>query len=94
MNKTEATIQSLIEAIDFIETMWLTRREPTWEGDLHEFMANIIDDRVTIYEVTHVLKSIAKGHPIEELENLQVDLSKSKIESVKITKSSSNNHAK
>ena len=68
MDRTEVTIKAVQEALDFIESTW-----QEWDGDFHEFMANVIsDDTVSQYEVQEVLDALSVGEPIQELEGLIV----------------------
>ena len=65
-SKTAITVEAVKEALEFIEENF-----PLWEGDFHDFMANVIsDDRVTSYDVQHLLTALSKGEPIEGLEKL------------------------
>lgn len=67
-DRTEVTIKAVQEALDFIESTW-----QEWDGDFHEFMANVIsDDTVSQYEVQEVLDALSVGEPIQELEGLIV----------------------
>lgn len=68
MDRAEVTIKAVQEALDFIESTW-----QEWDGDFHEFMANVIsDDTVSQYEVQEVLDALSVGEPIQELEGLIV----------------------
>ena len=68
MDRTEVTIKAVQEALAFIERTW-----EEWDGDFHEFMANVIsDDTVSQYEVQHLLDALARDEPIQELEGLVV----------------------
>ena len=68
MDRAEITIKAVQEALDFIESTW-----QEWDGDFHEFMANVIsDDTVSQYEVQEVLDALSVGEPIQELEGLIV----------------------
>lgn len=68
-NNGELTVKAVKEALDFIETTW-----NEWEGDFHEFMANVItEESVTQYEVKELLDSISKG---EEIEGIELDVQK------------------
>ena len=68
-NNRELTVKAVKEALDFIETTW-----NEWEGDFHEFMANVIsEESVTQYEVKELLDSISKG---EEIEGIELDVQK------------------
>lgn len=68
-NNGELTVKAVREALDFIETTW-----NEWEGDFHEFMANVIsEESVTQYEVKELLDSISKG---EEIEGIELDVQK------------------
>ena len=73
MNNIEYTIEGMSEAIHYIRENWLTTKSPVWTGDVHEFMANVIDERVSFFEVMHVLVAISKGDHIEELTQVFVD---------------------
>lgn len=68
-NNGELTVKAVREALDFIESTW-----NEWEGDFHEFMANVIsEESVTQYEVRELLDSISKG---EEIEGIELDVQK------------------
>ena len=68
-NNRELTVKAVKEALDFIETTW-----NEWEGDFHEFMANVIsEESVTQYQVKELLDSISKG---EEIEGIELDVQK------------------
>lgn len=68
-NNGELTVKAVREALDFIEATW-----SEWEGDFHEFMANVIsEESVTQYEVKELLDSISKG---EEIEGIELDVQK------------------
>lgn len=61
MDKKALTIEAVKEAITFIEDNW-----KDWQGDFHEFMANVIsDERVSSFDVKEVLAAISEGEPIE-----------------------------
>ena len=69
MDKKGITIEAVKEAITFIEDNW-----KDWQGDFHEFMANVIsDERVNSFDVKEVLVAISKGEPIEGIENLSAE---------------------
>ena len=69
MDKKGITIEAVKEAITFIEDNW-----KDWQGDFHEFMANVIsDERVSSFDVKEVLVAISKGEPIEGIENLSAE---------------------
>jgi len=72
MDRTHATLEGVGEAMRFIRDTWITERFPVWEGDIHEFMANVIDERVSLFDVCHVLASISNGDHVEELHNVFV----------------------
>lgn len=66
-SKQEVTVDAVLEALLFIEENW-----GDWEGEFEEFMANVIyDERVTTYDVKHLLDALSKGEPIEGLEGLE-----------------------
>ena len=66
MDNKGITVEAVMEAVEFIEDNW-----GAWEGDLHMLMANVIsDDRVTTYDVRHLLCALSEGEPVEGLENL------------------------
>ena len=45
-----------------------------WDGDLHDFVANIIsEDTVTQYDVQHLLDAIARNEHVEGIETLFVN---------------------
>lgn len=66
-NNGELTVKAVKEALDFIESTW-----NEWEGDFHEFMANVIsEESVTQYQVRELLDSISEG---EEIEGIELDV--------------------
>ena len=68
-DRTSITIKAVKEALDFIETMW-----GDWDGDLHDFVANIIsEDTITQYDVCHLLDAIARDEHIRGIETLYVN---------------------
>ena len=68
MNKNKITIEGVGEAMRFLRDNWITATaEPVWEGDVHDFMANVIDERVSLFDVVHILKSISNGDHVQEL---------------------------
>ena len=68
-DRTSVTIKAVKEALDFIETMW-----GDWDGDLHEFVANVIsEETVTQFDVQHLLDAVARDECIHGIENLFVD---------------------
>lgn len=68
-NKAEITVNAVIEAVEFIEANF-----SEWEGDFQDFMASVIsDDRVTSYDVKHLLNSLSEGEPIEGLDTLSAE---------------------
>lgn len=68
-NNGELTVKAVREALDFIESTW-----NEWEGDFHEFMANVIsEESVTQYQVKELLDSISEG---EEIEGIELDVQK------------------
>ena len=72
MNKNKITIKGVGEAMRFLRDNWITANEPVWEGDVHDFMANVIDERVSLFDVVHVLKSISNGDHVQELNGVFV----------------------
>ena len=51
-DKRAITIEAIKEALSFIGDNW-----GEWEGDFHDFMANVIsDERVTSYDVERVIR--------------------------------------
>jgi len=73
-DRKEITIYAVFEALLFIEENWTD-----WSGDFDEFMANVIsDERVTSFDVKHLLDAIAKGEPIDGLEGLEAQKKGSK----------------
>ena len=72
MSKTNNIIDGVSEAIRFVQENWVDERSPVWEGDVHEFMANVVHEDVTIFDVVHVLASISKGDHIQELDGVVV----------------------
>lgn len=66
-NNGELTVKAVREALDFIESTW-----NEWEGDFHEFMANVIsEESVTQYQVRELLDSISEG---EEFDGIELDV--------------------
>ena len=72
MKNPEQIIAGVVEAIEFIRSMWVTNRFPVWSGDLQDFDANVVEGEITTYEVIRILTSISKGDHIEELQGLHV----------------------
>ena len=65
-SKQQVTVDAVFEALLFIDENW-----GEWEGEFEEFMANVIyDERVTTYDVKHLLDALSKGEPIDGLEGL------------------------
>ncbi len=88
-------IEGVSEAIRFVQDNWVDERNPVWSGDIHEFMANVRHEDVTIFDVAHVLSAIAEGIPIDGMESVVAFPYKGKIQRVEIRrKSSSKNRAK
>jgi hypothetical protein len=68
-NKTEVTVKAVKEALDFIERMW-----GDWDGDLHDFVANVIsEETVTQFDVQHLLDAIARDEHVHGIEALYVN---------------------
>ena len=68
-NRKGITVDAVLEALLFIEENW-----GDWEGEFEEFMANVIyDERVTTYDVKHLLDALSKGEPIEGIENVTAE---------------------
>ncbi len=66
MDKRAITIEAVKEAITFIEDNW-----KDWEGDFHEFMANVIsDERVDSFDVKELVAALSEGEPIEGMEKV------------------------
>lgn len=72
MDKTKQAIDSVVEALEFIRSMWVSNRFPVWSGNLQDFDANVVEGEITTYEVVRILTSISKGDHIEELQGLHV----------------------
>ena len=72
MNRNEQTIASVAEAVGFIRDMWVSKKNPVWSGDLHDFDANVITGEITTYDVARILTAISNGDHIEELQGLHV----------------------
>ncbi len=70
--KPNDKIESVREALEFMRMMWIDTKCPVWSGDIHDFMANVIEGQTTIYDVVHILTSISEGDHIEELEGVYV----------------------
>ena len=69
MDKKGLAIEAVKEALAFIEDNW-----KDWQGDFHEFMANVIsDERIDSFDVKEILDAIAKGEPIKGIENLTAE---------------------
>ena len=84
MNKTSDTIEGVIEAIRFIQNNWINENSPVWSGDIHEFMANVIHEDVSIFDVMHLLMALSKGEPIDGVESVVVIPHRGKAQSVEI----------
>ena len=72
MTKIQQTLEGVGEAMRFLRDNWITKRTPVWEGDIHDFMANVIDERVSLFDVLHVLASISNGDHVQELSGVFV----------------------
>ena len=72
MNKAEQTIENISEALRFMREMWISTKCPVWSGDVHDFMANVIEGQTTVYDVVRILTSISEGDFIEELQGVYV----------------------
>lgn len=72
MNRNEQTIASVAEAVGFIRDMWVSKKNPVWSGNLHDFDANVITGEITTYDVARILTAISNGDHIEELNGVYV----------------------
>ena len=72
MTKPNDIIEGITEAMRFVRDTWINERFPVWEGDVHDFMANVIDERVSLFDVVHILKSISNGDHVQELNGVFV----------------------
>ena len=84
MSKTQHTIDGMSEAIRFIQDNWINDNSPVWSGDIHEFMANVIHEDVTIFDVMHLFAALSKGEPIEGFESVVALPYKGKAQSIQI----------
>ena len=68
-DRTEVTVKAVKEGLDFIERMW-----GDWDGDLHDFVANVIsEETVTQFDVQHLLDAIARNEHVDGIETLYVN---------------------
>ena len=67
-----ATIEGVGEAMCFLRDNWVTVDAPVWEGDVHDFMANVIDERVSLFDVIHLFTSVSNGDHIQEMDGVFV----------------------
>ena len=75
-DKTTITVKAVKEALDFIENLW-----GDWDGDLHDFVANVIsEDVVTQYDVQHLLDALARDEHVDGIETLYVNKRGSKYQ--------------
>ena len=75
-DKTRVTVKAVKEALDFIERMW-----GDWDGDLHDFVANVIsEETVTQFDVQHLLDAIARNEHVDGIETLYVNKRGSKYQ--------------
>tara|TARA_Y100000592_G_scaffold100912_1_gene183669 strand:+ start:1455 stop:1721 length:267 start_codon:yes stop_codon:yes gene_type:complete len=88
MNQNDKTIDAVKEAIRFIQNNWVSNREPVWFGDIHEFMANIINEEVTFFHLLNLLDAISKGEPIEGLEEITAIPYRGKVKAVQVRRRS------
>ena len=66
MDKKGITIEAVKEAVTFIEDNW-----KDWQGDFHEFMANVIsDERVNSFDVKELVAALSEGEPIEGMDKV------------------------
>ena len=84
IDRADEIIRGVAEAIQYIQDNWINERSPTWNGDIHEFMANVITEDVTIFEVIHLLTALSKGEPIEGIEDVYAQPQRGTIASVQI----------
>ena len=68
-DRTEVTVKAVKEGLDFIERMW-----GDWDGDLHDFVANVIsEETVTQFDVQHLLDALARDEHVDGIETLYVN---------------------
>ena len=84
MKRVSDIIEGVTEAIRFVQDNWVDERNPVWSGDIHEFMANIRHEDVTIFDVVRVLSAIAEGIPIDGMESVTALPQKGKPQRVEI----------
>ena len=88
MKQNNNVIDGIAEAIRFIQSHWVSDKEPVWRGDVHEFMANIINEEVTFFHLLDLLKAISKGEPIEGLEEITAIPHGGKVKMVEVRRKS------
>ena len=84
MSKTSDIIEGVSEAIRFIQNNWINENSPVWSGDIHEFMANVIHEDVSIFDVMHLFAALSKGEPIDGIESVVVVPYRGKAQLVEI----------
>ena len=68
-DRTEVTVKAVKAGLNFIERMW-----GDWDGDLHDFVANVIsEETVTQFDVQHLLDAIARDEHVDGIETLYVN---------------------
>jgi len=84
MKQNNNTIDAVKEAIQFIQDNWVSTKEPVWVGNIHEFMANIINEEVTFFHLLNLLDAISKGEPIEGLEDVVAIPHRGKVKTIEV----------
>ena len=84
MSKTSDIIEGVSEAIRFIQNNWINENSPVWSGDIHDFMASVIHEDVSIFDVMHLFAALSKGEPIDGIESVIVIPHRGKAQSVEI----------
>ncbi len=67
MNAPSQTIAGIAEALHFMREMWINTKCPVWSGDIHDFIANVVEGEITSFDVINILTAISNGDHIEEL---------------------------
>ncbi len=72
MNRNEQIIKGVSEAISFVREMWVCERFPVWTGNVQDFIANVVTNEVTSFDVFRILTAISNGDHIEEMQGVFV----------------------
>jgi len=86
MKNIEEVVKGISEAIQFVRDNWVDDKNPVWSGDIHDFMANVMHEEVTIFDVAYLLSALAEGVPIDGMESVFAIPYKGKIQRVEIRK--------